>query len=286
MSTSVATFRSPWRETRRRSTHQYWPRAQAPEFEQDIFLATPRACVLADAGEKSSNGIADGWRIGVGAIASTVCQPEFRPLAHRDAGLDRRAGLRALERALAWPGQHPLPTLAAQWVPDLADRLMWLHSTTVAGAAPESDRLPVLPEPALAGSPIGGRKVGKAGGDVKERAVLWSPRHPDANRHAAVRVSRDRARGRPRRRRRRAPLLPAQPQDHDQGRQVAGDRGRRRDREGDPRADRREVTRRTAFTARKPARPHSTPTTSGSSTRSTAPRRSCGNTRCSRRRSR
>ena len=50
---------------------------------------------------------------------------------------------------------------------------MWLYSTTVAGAAPEFDRLPVLPEPALAGSPVGGRTVGKAGGDVKEGAVLW-----------------------------------------------------------------------------------------------------------------
>ena len=49
---------------------------------------------------------------------------------------------------------------------------MWLYSTTVAGAAPESDRLPVLPEPALAGSPVGSHTVGKAGGDVKKGAVL------------------------------------------------------------------------------------------------------------------
>jgi hypothetical protein len=56
----------------------------------------------------------------------------------------------------------------AQWVPDLADRVMWLNSTTVAGAVPEFDRLPVLPEPALAGSPVGGSTVGKVGSDVKK----------------------------------------------------------------------------------------------------------------------
>ena len=168
------------------------------------------------------------------AIVDTECQPSScRSPTAKLVSIDRPvSGLSSgLLRALPASPSHA----CAQWVPDLADRAMRFHSTTVAGAAPESDRLPVLPEPALAGSPLEGRKVGNAGGHVKDAAVLC--RFVTLERlHAAFRVSRDRARGCPCRRRRRASLLSAQPQDHDQGRQVAGDRGRRRDREGDPRA--------------------------------------------------
>jgi hypothetical protein len=67
--------------------------------------------------------------------------PEVLPLARREAGLDRQAGLRTLERALD-PACIPFPRRFTQWVPDLAVRVMKLDSTTVAGAAPEFDRLP------------------------------------------------------------------------------------------------------------------------------------------------
>jgi hypothetical protein len=43
---------------------------------------------------------------------------EFRPLAHREAGLDRQAGLRAFERADEALRASP-SRASAQWVPDL-----------------------------------------------------------------------------------------------------------------------------------------------------------------------
>ena len=106
-----------------------------------------------------------------GGTRDTDCQPSScRSPTAKLVSIDRPvSGLSSgLLRALPASPSHA----CAQWVPDLADRAMRFHSTTVAGAAPESDRLPVLPEPALAGSPLEGRKVGNAGGHVKDAAVL------------------------------------------------------------------------------------------------------------------
>ena len=62
------------------------------------------------------------WGGGNGRRAGTA-SPEVLPLAHREAGLVRKAGLRALERAHG-PCLHPLPAPSAQWVPSLVARAM------------------------------------------------------------------------------------------------------------------------------------------------------------------
>ena len=261
------------------NTHENRPRATRG-IRTGHCLATPRACVLADACKNPATEWGCGGSGVVAAERKAARVPAARPPRRWSRSTGRSPGSRAGWR----PCLHPLPALVAQWVPDLADRVMWLYSTTVAGAAPEFDRLPVLPEPALAGSPVGGRTVGKAGGDVKKGAVLWrlairivAMPHSEflATALEAARAADDVVRHYYQRNLKitlkadKSPVTEADVETEKAIRSLIAP-----------------SSRRTVSTARKPAPPRSTRTTSGSSTRSTAPRRSCASTRCSRPRSR
>ena len=220
------------------------------------------------------------------------------PLARREAGLEptgRSPGF----RVGCEPGPGSPSHAQSGAVGAVRTGRSRLSRLPLRGQRRNLHRLPVLPD-SSPGSPIGGATLGNLLGRCQETRASYGVQGPRLRciittwfrpgnagpGDGAIRIPRDGARGRARGGGCRAALLPARCRSASQGRQVAGHGRRRRNRAGDPQHHLRALSRRTASTARRPAARRSTPSTSGSSIRSTARRRSCASTRCSRRRSR